>query len=41
MNEKWFGARMTGPAGGTFSELMTRERKNPHEYREVNDRTAS
>ena len=28
MNEKWFGARITGPLGGTFSAAMPRARKN-------------
>ena len=28
MNEKWLGARITGPAAGTFSEAMQRARKN-------------
>ena len=31
MNEKWFGARMTGPLGGTCSVAMPRARKNVHE----------
>jgi len=28
MNEKWLGARITGPAPGTFSEESPRARKN-------------
>ena len=28
MNEKWFGARITGPDAGTCSEEMHRARKN-------------
>ena len=27
MNDEWFGARMTGPLGGTCSALMPRARK--------------
>ena len=30
MNEKWFGARMTGPVAGTRSAPRLRERKNVH-----------
>ena len=30
MNEKWFGARITGPDGGTFSAAIERARKNVH-----------
>ena len=41
MNEKWFGARMTGPVGGTLSVLITRARKNDHEYSSVSERVAS
>ena len=41
MNEKWFGARMTGPLGGTFSAAMPRARKNDHEYSDVSTRTIS
>ncbi len=28
MNEKWFGARITAPAPGTFSEEIERTRRN-------------
>ena len=27
MNEKWFGARITGPPAGTFSAAIPRARK--------------
>jgi len=30
MNEKWFGARISGPRGGTFSAPSARARKNVH-----------
>jgi hypothetical protein len=30
MNEKWFGARITGPVCGTFSASCARARKNVH-----------
>ena len=41
MNEKWFGARMTGPVGGILSVEIARARKNDHWYRSVSDLTAS
>jgi hypothetical protein len=31
MNEKWFGARISGPVDGTFSPPSARARKNVHE----------
>ena len=30
MNEKWFGARITGPVPGTFSAATPRVRKTIH-----------
>jgi hypothetical protein len=30
MNEKWFGARITGPLAGTLSAAIPRARKNVH-----------
>ena len=41
MNEKWFGARMTGPVTGTFSAPRPRARKNVHAYSDVSMRTTS
>ena len=41
MNEKWFGARITGPRTGTFSASIPRARKNVHAYSEVAMRTTS
>jgi len=41
MNEKWFGARMTGPVVGTFSAPRLRARKNVHAVSDVATRTAS
>ena len=41
MNEKWLGARITGPAGGTFSAADERARKNVYAYTDVTMRTAS
>ena len=41
MNEKWFGARITGPSAGTFHLSMERSRKNTHAYRLVHARTSS
>jgi hypothetical protein len=41
MNEKWFGARMTGPLGGTWSASMVRVRKTIHESSDVTIRTSS
>ena len=41
MNEKWFGARITGPLAGTFSAPIPRARKNVHAYSVVATRTAS
>jgi hypothetical protein len=41
MNEKWFGARMTGPVCGTFSAPLPRARKKVHAYSEVRIRTSS
>ena len=40
MNEKWFGAMITGPVG-TFSAAIPRARKNVHAYSDVTMRTAS
>ena len=40
MNEKWFGAMITGPVG-TFSAAIPRARKNVHAYSDVRMRTAS
>jgi hypothetical protein len=41
MNEKWLGARMTGPEAGTFSASTPRARKNVHAYSDVATRTTS
>ncbi len=41
MNEKWFGARITGPLAGTSSGLIGRSRTKVHAYREVAARTVS
>ena len=41
MNEKWFGARMTGPLGGTLSESMHCARKKVKAYIAVHIFTAS
>ena len=41
MNEKWFGARITGPRAGTFSAEIARVRKKLHAYSEVTMRTTS
>ena len=41
MNEKWFGARITGPSVGTFSAPWPRARKNVHAMSDVMVRTAS
>ena len=41
MNEKWFGARITGPAVGTFSAPRLRARKNVYAVSDVGMRTAS
>ena len=41
MNEKWFGARITGPSAGTFSAAIPRARKKIHAYSVVTIRTAS
>ena len=41
MNEKWFGARITGPVAGTFSAEMQRARKAVHAQIEVIARTSS
>ena len=30
MNEKWFGARITGPLAGTFSDEIPRARNTIH-----------
>ena len=40
MNEKWFGAMITGPVG-TFSAAIPRARKNVQAYSEVSTRTTS
>jgi hypothetical protein len=40
MNEKWFGAMITGPSG-TLSPAIPRIRKNVHAYSDVHTRTAS
>ena len=34
MNEKWFGARITGPLAGTSSGLIGRSRTKVHAYRD-------
>jgi len=41
MNEPWFGARMTAPLCGTFSEEIVRVRKNVSAHRPVRTRTHS
>jgi hypothetical protein len=41
MNEKWFGARITGPDAGTFCASIPRARKNVHAYSDVAIRTTS
>jgi hypothetical protein len=41
MNEKWFGARMTGPSVGTFSAPLLRVRKHVQASSDVVIRTAS
>jgi hypothetical protein len=40
-NEKWFGARITGPLGGTRSGATPRVRNATQEYSEVAMRTIS
>ena len=41
MNEKWFGARITGPRSGTFSAEMPRSRKQVQPNSDVAMRTPS
>ncbi len=41
MNEKWFGARITGPLAGTRSGNTLRTRNTDQPYREVTTRTSS
>ena len=41
MNEKWFGARITGPLCGTFSAPLPRARKKVQAYSDVRMRTHS
>ncbi len=41
MNEKWFGARITAPARGTFSGEIARARSSVNEYRLVISRVNS
>ena len=41
MNEKWFGARITGPRAGTFSAAIPRARKKIQACSVVAMRTAS
>jgi len=41
MNEKWLGARITGPLAGTFSDEIQRARKAIHPHIEVIARTSS
>ena len=41
MNEKWLGARITGPDSGTFSEAMQRPRKTIQTRNEHTSRTMS
>ena len=41
MNEKWFGARISGPSAGTFSAPIPRARKKIQAYSDVAIRTAS
>ena len=41
MNEKWLGARITGPLAGTFSEEMQRARNPVHAHSEATMRTSS
>ena len=41
MNDKWLGARITGPDAGTFSDEIPRARKNVQPDSEVAIRTAS
>jgi hypothetical protein len=41
MNEKWFGARITGPDSGTFCEEMQRPRKTIQTSHEHTSRTRS
>ena len=41
MNEKWFGARISGPCAGTRSAPTPRARKNVHAVSDVAMRTSS
>ena len=41
MKEPWFGARITAPLWGTFSEEIVRVRKNVSAHRLVRTRTTS
>ena len=41
MNEKWFGARITGPSAGTFSAPRLRVRKTVQASSDVRLRTTS